>query len=258
MLLVSIAPYQYLTEQIAGDDFTVYVVVPPNANPHSFEPTSSQTLKIGQALIWFQMGEPFEKKILPVLQSKNPSLVTKDLRDGIPMIGEGCCSVDQMDRHIWLSPRLAAVQAVMIEEVLSQAFPEYASFFKENLAKLTASLAALDSEIHEELKKVENRSLLVSHPAFGYFCKEYGFTQLSVEYEGKDPKPQDLARIRKQAERDPMELALALPQYNNKGVQLIAKEVEAAVHFIDPYSPDYFKTMRTLSTLIQHPHDNCH
>ena len=51
------------------------------------------------------------------------------------------------------------------------------------------------------------------------------------------------------------ELALALPQYNNKGAQLIAEKLHLPVHLIDPYSSEYFETMRKLAHLIADPHD---
>jgi zinc transport system substrate-binding protein len=262
LLLVSIAPYRFLTEQIAGPDFEVKAVVPSNANPHSFEPTSRQVTQMGQGLIWFRIGEPFEAKILPVLKKHNPQMQTQDLRDGIALIEEvhalGCkqCSVDHLDRHIWLSPKLAARQAAFIKDALCKEFPGKKDVFQSNLEDLQIELAALDQEIHAILKPVEKRTILVSHPAFAYFCKEYDFVQLSVEYEGKDPRPKHLEEILKAAVAQNMEVALALPQYNNKGAQLIAEKMDIPIHFIDPYSADYFETMRKLAHLIADPYAN--
>lgn len=260
LLLVSISPYRFLTEQIAGADFEVRTVVPAAANPHSYEPTSTQVTEMGRGEVWFRIGEPFEGKILPILLRRNPHLTVKDLRDGIPLIEEGhalrCegCSMDHLDRHIWLSPMLAGEQAALIERSLSERFPEKKETFQKNLACLRADLAALDREIQEILKPVEKRILLVSHPAFGYFCKQYHFEQLSVEYEGKDPRPKHLEEILQQALAHSMEVALALPQYNNKGAQLIAEKLHMPIHLIDPYSADYFETMRKLAHLIAAPY----
>lgn len=260
LLLVSIAPYRFLAEQIAGPGFDVQTVVPMAANPHSFEPTSSQVTEMGRGLVWFRIGEPFEGKILPILLRHNPKLTVRDLRDGIELIEEshalGCkhCCMDHLDRHIWLSPKLAGVQASMIERSLSEQFPEHRELFQKNLTRLLGDLTALDGEILEILKPVEKRLILVSHPAFGYFCKEYDFEQLSVEYEGKDPRPKHLEEILKLAVSQSMEVALALPQYNNKGAQLIAEKLHVPVHLIDPYSADYFETMRKLAHLIADPY----
>ncbi len=262
LLLVSIAPYQFLTAQIAGDAFEVKSVVPASANPHSFEPTASQVAGVSQGTVWFRIGEPFEGKIIPILQGRNQNLTVVDLRDGIELIEEdhhhGCkhCSMDHLDRHIWLSPKLAREQAALIEKALSEKFPEKRELFQSNLTVLQDNLAKLNEEILDILKGVENRTILVSHPAFGYFCKEYDFTQLSVEYEGKDPRPKHLEEILNRAVAESMELALALPQYNNKGAQLIAEKLHVPIQMIDPYSADYFETMRKLAHLIADAHAN--
>jgi len=262
LLLVSIAPYQSLVAAIAGEDFEVRTIVPSSANPHSFEPTASQVNGMGRGAVWFRIGEPFETKLLPILRARNPGLIVHDLREGIALIEEthslGCkhCSMDHLDRHIWLSPKLAGEQAAIIERNLSERFPEKQLLFQKNAARLQASLTALDREIQEILRPVAKRLILVSHPAFGYFCKEYDFEQVSVEYEGKDPRPQHVEEILRRALTQSMEVALALPQYNNQGAQRIAEKLHVPVHLIDPYSEDYFDTMRKLAHLIADPYAN--
>lgn len=262
LILVSIAPYRFLAERIAGPGFDVQTVVPSAANPHSFEPTSNQVASMGRCQMWFRIGEPFENKIIPILQGRNPSLTVTDLRDGIDLIEEGhdlaChhCSMDHLDRHIWLSPKLAKDQAAIIERALSEQYPERKDEFQNNLSLLSAELTSLDGEIRDILKNVEKRTLLVSHPAFGYFCKDYDFVQLSVEYEGKDPRPKHLEEILRRAVTESAEIALALPQYNNKGAQLIAEKLNMPVRLIDPYSADYFNTMRKLAHMIAEPYAN--
>ncbi len=262
LLLVSIAPYRFLAEQIAGPEFEVKAVVPAAANPHAFEPTANQVQEMGRGLVWFRIGEPFEGKIVKILKGKNPGLAVCDLRDGIELIEEGhgleCkhCSMDHLDRHIWLNPKLAGKQAAAIGRSLGELFPEKRDLFEKNLGKLLVDLESLDLEIQEILRPVENRLILVSHPAFGYFCKEYDIVQVSVEYEGREPRPHHLEEILKRAVSQSMEVALALPQYNNKGAQLIAEKIHVPVHLIDPYSAEYFETMRKLAHLIADPYGN--
>jgi zinc transport system substrate-binding protein len=260
LILVSIAPYRFLVEQIAGPNFEVQTVVPVNADPHSFEPTAHQVHEMTRSKIWFQIGEPFEGKILPLLKRHSSQLVTQDLRDGLLLIAEesslSCrhCSMDHYDRHIWLSPKLAAAQAALIEKTLSEQFPKESLLYQKNLAKLVKELEALDREIEALLTSLDKRTILVSHPAFGYFCKDYQLEQLSIEYEGKEPRPQHLEQILTKAKNQNMRLAIALPQYNNKGAQLIAEKLRIPVRMIDPYSPEYFENLRKLAHLIADPY----
>jgi len=254
LILTSIAPYQFLVERIAGPEFEVKTIAPSNANPHAFEPTSSQVAGMSRALAWFRIGEPFEEKILPFFTEK---LKVSDLRAGIPLLKSetSCksCSLDHQDRHIWLSPKRASLQAAAIEKTLSEQFPNKKESFQKNLILLQGQLALLDIEIETLLEPVKDRVLLVSHPAFGYFCEDYNFVQLSVEFEGKDPRPRHLEEILKKALSQHAEIALALPQYNNKGTEIIAEKLSVPIYMIDPYSSDYFKTMRTLAHLASQP-----
>lgn len=255
IVLVSIEPYRFLVEQIGLDAIDVQSIVPPNTNPHTFEPTSRQTAQLAQGSVWFQIGEPFENKISSFLKQKKPNLVIWDLREGIDLIeesGSSChhCSKDHLDRHIWLSPKLAALQSAKIEKILSAQWPEKEPFFKKNLKKLEAQLFDLDKKIASRLKPLKNQTLLVSHPAFGYFCQEYGLKQLSVEHEGKDPRPRHLEKVMNQARTSGLKTALTLPQYNNKGTLLIAEKLHLKTQMINPYSSDYMSTMNQLSEMI--------
>ena len=259
LVLVSIAPYKLLAERIAGEELTVQTIIPPRANPHAFEPTSRQVLEISRGQIWFRIGEPFEEKILPLLLESSPSLYVADLRDGIELQPadeeHGChrCTTDHLDRHIWLSPKLAAVQASHIAKVLTEQFPNHKERFENNLQNCLSALEQLDLEIQAILAPLQERSFIVSHPAFGYFCREYGLEQLSVEQEGKDPRPRHLEEMLAKAKETHAAIALALPQHNNKGAQVIADEMKVPIRMIDPYSADYFDTMRNLARMIAEP-----
>lgn len=253
LVLVSVAPYLHFAKRIGGGEIEVRSIVPQSMNAHTFEPTPRQRESLKTARIWFRIGEPFERPLLPVFPKEGQIV---DLRDGIELLdfpgGSGCqqCAHDSKDRHIWLSPRLAKLQAQTIASTLTKEFPEHQELFARNLEDLLIDLDALDKSIHALLDSIENRSLLVSHPAFGYFCRDYGLEQISVEHEDKDPRPKYLEWLLASVKETPPALSLALPQHNNKGIQLIAKELNTPLQIIDPYSSDYFTMMRALADMI--------
>jgi len=259
VVLVSIAPYKFLAERIAGDALDVRTIIPSRSNPHVFEPTSRQVMEISRGQVWFRIGEPFEDKILPLLRARSPDLSVWDLRQGIELQPSEedhvCqhCSSDHLDRHIWLSPKLAGLQATNMAKILSERFPEKRELFQKNLETCLADLVQIDREIQTILATLQERSFVVSHSAFGYFCREYGLEQLSVEQEGKDPRPRHLEELLAKARQTHAAIALALPQHNNKGAQLIAEEMKVPIRVIDPYSADYFDTLRNLARIIADP-----
>jgi len=258
LLLVSIAPYQTLVQRVAGEAFEVETVVPPNANPHSYEPTSKQAALMNQGTVWFRIGELFEEKLLPLL----PNIKVVDLREGVSMIENGghCkeCGQDHFDRHIWLSPKQTAKQVSSIAQRLQKMYPDKAEGLKERAKKLTEELDLLDKEIGALLVSSHAKTFLVSHPAFAYFCRDYDLTQLSVEQEGKEPRPKEIEQVYRSAIRTHTEIAIALPQHNNKGAQLIAEKLRIPVRVVDPYSAAYFETIRKLAGLIANPYQIDH
>ncbi len=253
LVFVSIAPYLCLVQKISGDLLNIQTITPVSANPHAFEPTPRQVKSLSHGKIWFRLGEPFEEKILPLLQNRNEPLVVQDLRTGVPLVSheEGICCAHEtqgsLDRHIWLSPKLLQIQAKKISETLTLQFPEYKEIFKRNLDLCLDELDRLDKEIHALLDPSHYKSFITSHAAFGYFCSEYNLIQITIEQEGKEPRPHHLKDVMQKALDLETSLAIALPQHNNKGTQIVAQQLHIPITSIDPYAPNYIETMLTLA-----------
>jgi zinc transport system substrate-binding protein len=257
VVLVTIQPYAYFVEQIAGNTVSIEIFVPPSANPHTYEPTPKQVEKFARAKIWFRYGDSIEQKILPFLREKKVTDV--DLSKSVHLLAsaEPCGHAHEgKDLHVWLNPQLALKQAKEISAELIRAWPEHQKLFEQNYSNLAQRLEALDQEIKTELKPFKNSYLLISHPALGYYCERYGLHQLSVECEGKDPLPQQVARVVKEAQEKKVKVVFTEPQYNNKGASLIAKKLKLPTHEIDPYASDYFKMMHDITKSIVKYYDH--
>ena len=48
-------------------------------------------------------------------------------------------------------------------------------------------------------ESVRSKGFLVFHPAWGYFARNYGLSQISIELEGKEPSPGELIEQLKEA-----------------------------------------------------------
>lgn len=254
-VLVSVPPHQYFVEKIAGNTVEVGLLVPSGASAHTFEPTPKLMLSASKADIWFQVGESFEKRALQVLQNHNRCLVPIDLLEGLDLIYDdtygahhGCCHCSGgADLHYWLSARMARQQVKTIALALSKRYPENSALYSERLKNFLAELEQLDTFIAELLLPLKNRTLLVSHPAYAYFCRDYHLKQLSIEFEGKDPTPGQLTRMLEQARKEKISKIYIQPQYPNRGAKLVAEELGAELVLLDPYSGDYLNMMREIA-----------
>ncbi len=252
-VLVSVAPHKFFVEQIAQNTVEVHLMVPAGASAHTYEPTPRQMLKAGRAELWFCIGEAFEKRAIQALTSHYPSLVIIDLRQGLALIDaehrhgcKGCCS-GGADLHFWLSARQAQIQAQRIAEALSNAYPQHAPFYRDNLATFQRELRELDAELSALLTPLKNRAVLVSHPAYAYFCRDYELEQYSIEMEGKDPTPQQMTRLLQVARKLQVHTIFIQMQYSRKAAELLAHTLHAKLVLLDPYGEDYFRTMREIA-----------
>ena len=66
-------------------------------------------------------------------------------------------------------------------------------------------------EINQSMSGIENRNLMVYHPAWGYFCRDYGMTQFPIEDEGKEPTAEGLANLIDQAMANEIEIIFVSP-----------------------------------------------
>jgi zinc transport system substrate-binding protein len=260
-VLTSIPPYAYFVQRIAGDRVEIQMIVPPGTDPHVFEPTPAEVDRASKGQLWLKIGEPFESKMAKVIKERNPALKLLDLWQEIPL-EKGCHHCDHahgddfdgLDRHLWLSPKIAQKQAVMIARELIRINPSHQAEYEKNLKDFLNDLDALDGEIEKLLAPLSKQAILVTHPAFTYFCRDYDLVQLSIDSEGKDPLPQHLTELLKQVKELKISSVITQPQYGMKGANLMAKELGLQVTSIDPYSTDYLSNLRTLAHLVADDH----
>jgi zinc transport system substrate-binding protein len=248
-VLVSVAPPKFFVEKIAKNTVEVQLMVPAGASAHTYEPTPKQMMAVSKANIWFRIGEPFENRAIQALKSHHPNIEIVDLRQGLDLISAdqghvhcGCCH-GSVDLHFWLSARQAQIQAQTIADALTKAFPGHANFYQANLQTFQQELKELDEKIKSILEPLQNRNILVSHPAYAYFCRDYGLQQHAIEVEGKDPTPQQMTRLLNLARQLNARAIFIQMQYNNKAAKLVAEALGAHLIVLDPYSERYIATM---------------
>lgn len=246
-VLVSVAPHKFFVEKIAKGTVEVHLMVPAGASAHTYEPTPRQMLTAGKADIWFRIGETFENRAIQALKSHHPNLEIVDLRDALDLIfsdqGHCCCCPGSVDLHFWLSARQAQTQAQTIAKALSHAYPSYENFYQNNLHAFQQELKDLDEKIQHILSPLKNRNILVSHPAYAYFCRDYELKQYAIEVEGKDPMPQQMTKLLNLARQLHIRTIFIQMQYNNKAAKLVADTLGAYLITLDPYSERYVSSM---------------
>ncbi|AQU03014.1 MAG: zinc ABC transporter substrate-binding protein [Dehalococcoides mccartyi] len=250
-IAVSIVPLKEFTQQIAGDKAEVILMVPPGAEPHTYQPLPSQMVDISQADMYVKLGSDFgfEQTWISKILALNHSMLMVDSSVNITL--ESSPEGDGADPHIWLSPRNAIQMVKNITTGLMSLDPENKSYYAANRDAYLAKLEQLDNEITLALSHLHNRTFLVFHPAWAYFARDYNLKELSIEIEGKEPTPQQMIEIIDLAIQNNISIVFASPQFSSRSAESIASEIGGQVIMIDPLAQDYIKNMEFVYKQMQ-------
>ena len=223
VITVTILPLRYFAEQLAGDHFTINVLVPPGVSHHNYDPTPRQLQEFEKSRALFIIGHlGFEKAWVPKMKSNYPALSVIDLSKGILLIseegGEGGHAGEEpvagtagqhdhegVDPHYWMSVSEAKKLAVTMAAGLIKADPACDQMVSNNLALLNRKLDSLASSMNQKFSSLSHRSFMIFHPALAYFARDYQFFQHSMELAGKEPTAShfkdlvDLARVERKS-----------------------------------------------------------
>ncbi|MBW2133530.1 MAG: zinc ABC transporter substrate-binding protein, partial [Deltaproteobacteria bacterium] len=108
---------------------------------------------------------------------------------------------DGRDPHIWLSPPLVKIQARTILNALQEIDPVHRGVYEANFREFASKIDALDADLKKVFSGKQGLQFLVFHPSWGYFAETYGLQQVSIEIEGKEPKPARLKELIEHARR---------------------------------------------------------
>lgn len=257
---VTILPQKQFVERIAGEHARVIVLVPPGASPHSHEPTPKQLEDISSASVYFKVGSgiEFERAWMDKLAGVNPHMIVVDSSAGIPLItgyhddeetdtNQDDSDTSGTDPHIWLSPKNARIMVENTYQGLAQVDPQHAKEYRANTDAYIKELDALDADIAREISHKQIRTIMVYHPAWSYFARDYGLIQIPIELEGKDPSPAGIEKLILQAKAGNITIIFASPEYSTKSAEVIAREIGGRVALVSPLEEDYLGNIRNVA-----------
>jgi len=276
--MVSVVPLRTIVERLGGDRTQVESLVVEGASPATYDPTPRQMTRVSEAHVLFRVGVPFEQAWVPRLRGVNSDMRVVDLREGIALrkldahdhhdegqddshghesgdpahshssghdehegeSGDG----NELDPHVWTSPRNMMIMAGRIRDTLIDLDPAGANAYRRNHQALIADLEALDAEIRAILADVKHRRFLVFHPAWGYFAEAYGLEQIAIETRGKSPGAGALTRVIEQARAENIRVVFVQQEFSRADAATVARALDGEVVVVDPLAPDYFSSLR--------------
>jgi zinc transport system substrate-binding protein len=251
-LSVSILPQKYFVEKIVKDKYEINVMVKPGASPHTYEPKSSQMKSLVASRVYFYTGVSFEQAWLDKFKQNAQNTLFVDATNGIDKMEmvedehhdeQAGHDHSGLDPHVWLDPNLVKTQAKNIYETMIKIDSSNADFYKTNYEEFLKELDVLDENIKTILNPYKEKPFMVFHPSWGYFAKRYNLEQISIEIEGKEPKPSELVELIQKAKEHDIKILFVSPQFSQKSAKAISKNINANIFEIDPLSQDWENSM---------------
>lgn len=253
VIFVSILPLKYFADKIVGNLYKVEVTVPPGAGPETYSPTPRQMILLGQASGYFSIGYlGFEQTLLDNIKSTNPNLQLFITSRRIDLIKdeqqhENHVHLQGVDPHIWSSPKSARLIAKNIFDGIMQIDPENGDTYLKNLNILLAEIEKTDSIVTKLLSMASSKKFIIFHPALGYFARDYGLEQLSIEFEGKVPSPRHLQSVIETAKSENIKFVLVQKEFDQEFAAIIAKETGSKIIQIDPLDYNWPEQMISIA-----------
>ncbi|AFU01109.1 transporter [Nocardia brasiliensis ATCC 700358] len=169
-----------LTRAVAGDAAEVTVLMPPNADPHSFAVSAQQAAKLDRAALVVHNGLGLEEGVarhVAAAQSAGvPALAVGEHIDPISYTSDE--SAGRPDPHFWTDPkRVRAAVSAISAAVLAHVDGVDAAAIRANTDRYLAELDQLDQWVTEQFAGIpaERRKLVTNHHVFGYLAQRFGF-----------------------------------------------------------------------------------
>ena len=189
--------YGDIAQQIGGAHVHVTSILSdPRADPHLFEPGSSNGLAVATAKVVIQNGlgyDAFMTRLEDAAPNAQRSVLT--IADVLGVAGRDA------NPHLWYDvPALGQIGSA-IEVALERADPKHRSAYRAGFARFDASLAPLRREVARIRKAFGGAAIAYTEPVPGYLTDAAGLKNLApasftraIE-EGTEPPPQAVAAM---------------------------------------------------------------
>ncbi len=204
--VVAIEPFlQDIAQNVAGERLTVDVLMPPGADPHSYEPAPRDVAKIADAQVVIINGAGLEMFLERLITTAGGQHRVIDASAGLQSREvdehESETHEHESDPHFWLDPNLVITYVENIRDGLSEADPDGAATYAANATTYAAQLQELDRWVAAQVEQIppERRLLVTDHESFGYYADRYGFRVIGTLIPGvssmASPSAQQLAQL---------------------------------------------------------------
>ena len=237
-IAVSFNAMEELTQAVVGNLSDTSLIIPEGMEVHEAEPTAKNLIFLSSAdvLVYNGLGMEFYlAKTLAAVGNKNITLV--EASKGIKAInieekaGHEHHNHGSFDPHSWLSPVSARLMVQNIEKTLSNIDKKNAKTYAKNATAYIKKLDMLIKEYKDKFAKLKNKTLVTSHAAFGYLCRDFGLHQVSIKnvFAEGEPNAKELVTLIEYCKKHSIKTIFSEENASDALSRTLASEVGAKV-----------------------------
>ncbi len=194
-----------LVQQVGGEWVAVHGLMGPGVDPHLFQASEGDVSAMSRADVILYNGLHLEGKMGAIFEQmhergRNVHAVAGGIASNDLLVSERYSG--SFDPHIWFDPGLWQQAAYRVGEILATTDSLHAGAYRARAASYADSVAALFEQAYIDLSVIpeNNRVLITSHDAFGYFGRAFdlevhGLQGISTALEAGTSGIRDLAEF---------------------------------------------------------------
>ncbi len=216
-----------VVEHVGGEAIDLVVLIDPDQDTHSYEPTPQDFVALEEADVIFLNGWHLEEQLAEAVEASFAEKEVAISAEITPLqLANG-----STDPHVWFDIHNVEQWSNNTAQILSQLDPANETIYTENLAGYLGRLEFLEQAVDHKLTELpaEKRKLVTNHAAFNYFAEEYDFevvgTVIPSFSSSAEPAASDLADLVMAMEREGVCTLFAETTQNNDLAGVISAEI---------------------------------
>ena len=139
VILASTTVLADITQNVAGERLQVDSLLPVGADPHGYQPTPSDVVKISKSTVLIVNGLGYEGFLNSLLENAGGRRDVIEATSGLSP-GKVAGPDHGVDPHMWLDPNHVITYAENIRDALTRADPDGTTIYRENTDVFIAQL----------------------------------------------------------------------------------------------------------------------
>jgi zinc transport system substrate-binding protein len=250
---VTIEPVKYFIDRLTSENIQVNVMVPMGSSPATYSPTTAQFAELSSSGLYVQVGHlGFESTWMDRMKELNPEMEVLDLSDGVDLVRGDNSKIGNhvhhggIEPHIWMSPKIVKSFLPRLKNQLEKSFPDQKAIIQRNFKGLMDDVESLDHAFSDLPEDKANRKFMIFHPALTYLARDYGFGQISIEYEGKEPSPGKLRELIDRANNEKINIIFIQAEFDKRNAQMVRQATGARLITINPLSYNWIVALEEI------------